>query len=197
MSQPYDYRVMTHRVSVPCPACLKEAFFEFAEAVKIRERKDIPYFKTSKFFDYAREKNQYGGHLNYAYYYHGLHLQHGFPALSDLPSGYKMEDWAHPPYLLRSFIHNLGTLFCLHCGMRRKHGLDWPEEAYFQISYKEQVLWAYDRRCAGELMAYIQSTDRKRGSYKFKPFLLKVPAHFLTQKARAAVVKRLKAKVET
>lgn len=196
MSLPYDYSIITHWVAVKCPDCADEAVFEFAECVKIKKKADIPYFKKSKYFEYQPSDNQYGEGYHLAYYYHGLHAQHGFPALKDLPSDYEMEDWAHPDHLYRNFHQNLGTLFCIKCALCRKHHLNWPNEAFFQILYKGENLWAFDRRCAGDLMQYISSKDRKRDRYKHHAFLLKLPSHFLTQKARETVVKKLKQKLE-
>ena len=78
-----------------------------------------------------------------------------------------------------------------------KHKLDWPEEAYFQVSYKGKVLWAYDRKTASKLLNYIKSDDRRKRielqpSYIVQDaFLRKIPEHFQTAKARKAIAKKL------
>lgn len=196
MSLPYNYKIITHWVAVTCTDCDKEARFEFAERMKIEKKVDIPYFEKSKYFEYQSSNNSNGQGFHLAYYFQALQLQHGLPAIDDLPDGYDIHDWTHSEHLYRPFDHNHGTLICINCGLRRKHNLDWPNEAYFQITYRGQTLWAYDRRCASEIMYFIQSKDRKRNHYKFKSFLLKLPTHFLTQKARNDVVKRLKVRLE-
>jgi len=85
----------------------------------------------------------------------------------------------------------------------KKHNLKWPEEAYFQINYKGQVLWAFDRKYALKLLSYIESKERKKRivGYSGKPwntiisqdwFLRHIPEHFQTAKARPEIVKKLK-----
>lgn len=194
MTLPYQDNPITHVVAIACPGCGKEAFFEFAEYVKIQLRKDIAYFQNSKFFEHRKVNNSDGQGVNLAVYFHKLH-GHGFPAIDDLPAGYTMSDWAHYDHLYRSFKYNAGTVFCIPCGLRRKHELFWPNEAYFQIDYKGHVLWAFDRRCAAELLDFIQSKGRDRSKYNHSTFLLKLPPHFLARNARDTVAKRLAVKL--
>ena len=44
---------MPHRVSVACLACGSEATFEFAELVRIKRKRDVPFFQKSKLFDHV------------------------------------------------------------------------------------------------------------------------------------------------
>ena len=195
MTLPYQDNPITHVVAIACPNCRKEAFFEFAEYVKIRLRKDVSYFQNSKYFEHRKVRNSDGQGVNLAVFFHKLQ-GHGLPAIDDLPAGYAMSDWTHYDHLYRSFKYNWGTAFCISCGLRRKHELSWPQEAYFQIVYKGHVLWAFDRRCAGELLNFIQSKDRDRSKYNHSTFLLKLPPQFLAKNARDTVVKRLTQKLE-
>lgn len=192
MSYPYDNVYLPHVLALTCPDCAKEAFFEFPSCVKIRLRKDIPYFEKSKYFEYHKAPERDGKSVNLAFYFHKLH-GHSFPEITDLPDGYEMSDWARSSFLYREHGKDEGTLFCIACGLRRKHQLSWPQEAYFQITYKGKVLWAYDRRCAAELLDYIASKDRERADYQYRAFLLTVPSFFQTKAARDEVVKRLSA----
>lgn len=194
MSFPYEYIYMPHVLAVTCPGCAKEAFFEFPARVKIRLRKDIPYFESSKYFEYRKTSDHDGTNINLAFYFHKLH-GHSFPQISDLPEGYEMSDWSRSNYGYRQYGNDEGTIFCIGCGLRRKHTLSWPQDAYFQITYKGKVLWSYDRRHTAELLDYIASKDRERADYKYRAFLLTVPSYFQTKAARHEIVKRLSAKL--
>jgi hypothetical protein len=106
-----------------------------------------------------------------------------------LPGGYSPEDWDHSPYLYRSHGLDIGSVTCQSCGYRKKHSLNWPDEAYFQIDYKGKVLWAFDRESATVLRDYVRSETRQRDG-KWKAFLLHIPSHFLKKKAREEVSKK-------
>lgn len=84
----------------------------------------------------------------------------------------------------------MGVVACRACGCRRKHDLEWPEEAYFQIEYKGKALWAFDRERAGELLENVRSEDRNRQGFKWRSFLMHVPSHFPRKAAREAVSKK-------
>ncbi len=196
MTLPYADNPMPHVLSVHCPECKHEAVFEFSECIKIRRTHDIEYFKTSPMFEYKKITNHNGEGVNLACYYHKL-AQHNLPDMSDLPSGYAMSDWGHSTYLYRAYGFDVGTIVCRSCGLRRKHGLSWPDEAYFQIEHKRQILWAFDRESAVELLDFIRSKDRERSKYKYRTFLLKIPPQFLDKKVRDIVTKRLSARLLT
>lgn len=186
-----DWNPMPHTVAVACPHCASEAMFEFAEAAAIQLRKDLPYFAKSRDFELVKVRTFGGGFINAAVYYHGLDCR-ALELISDLPEGYSQENWKHPPYLYRSHGSDIGTLTCKSCALRRKHELDWPNDAFFQISYRNSVLWAFDRGHAVEVLAFVESTDRAPSNHRFARSLRKIPTHFLASKARATVAKRLK-----
>lgn len=194
MSLPYEYTYMPHILALTCPNCAKEAFFEFPSCVKISLRKDIPYFESSEYFEYRKVPDHDGTSVNLAFYFHKLH-GHGFPHITDLPEGYEISDWGHTNYHYRQYGNSDGTVFCISCGLRRKHTMSWPDEAYFQITYKGKVLWSYDRRHTAELLDYIGSKDRERADYKYRAFLLTIPSYFQARSARAEITKRLSAKL--
>jgi len=158
--------------------------------VRIRLNKDIPYFKASPHFEYIRYKNSEGQRSSHACYYHTLRSE-SFPQITDLPEGYSADDWANKEYHQPNRSLYLGAVICGRCGIRRKHSLKWPEEAYFQIAYRGKILWAFNRESTVELIQYIGSIDRDRSAYKYKPFLLKLPSEFLAASARDEIVKRL------
>ena len=190
MTEAYEWNPMPHCLAVVCPDCGSEARFEFAEVVRIKLRKDVGYFEQSKDFEVARTTDYGGGYCNVAIYFHGL-KQSGLSALQDLPEGYEPKDWEHSQYLLRSTAQDLGAIVCTSCGMRRKHVLNWPGDAYFKIDHKQGVLWAFDREHASELLRYVRSADRDRGNFRYRASLMKVPTRFLTAKARDSVAKAL------
>jgi len=84
-----------------------------------------------------------------------------------------------------------GAFSCGACYKRGEHTLNWPEDAYYSISYKGKVLWAFNYESALDLLNYIKSTDRQRTKYKWGHFLLYIPTVFKTKKARSVIVKRL------
>lgn len=183
---------MPYQVAIQCPDCAREALFAFFECVEIRFKKDIEYFKQSPLFEY-RKVIYDGVGVNLACYYHRL-SQNSLPDITDLPDGYSMADWEHG-FRYRMYGFNDGTIVCHDCGHRKKHVLSWPGEAYFQIEYKQKMLWAYDRDSTVELLDYICSKNRDRARYKYRSFLLHLPAHFQAQNARAHIIKYLSAKL--
>jgi hypothetical protein len=75
--------------------------------------------------------------------------------------------------------------------MRGKRRLNWPDDGFYSIAYRGQVLWAYHRESALELQHYLLSTNREVSRYRWASFLLHVPTLFKTRKARVAVAKQL------
>ncbi len=59
-------------------------------------------------------------------------------------------------------LDNEGVLVCKTCPSAQRYKLNWPEDAYFQITYKGQKLWAYNRAFAVSLLAYLESETRKK-----------------------------------
>lgn len=84
----------------------------------------------------------------------------------------------------------LGTLRCLSCNLCRKHGLDWPKEAHFQLDFDGQCLWFYNRDHVLSLIALLQART-PRGLPRFYWFNNILPSHFKTEKARKALPARL------
>lgn len=190
MTGRYDWNPMPHRVDVKCPRCAARAEFEFAEVHRIELKKDVPFFRDSPLFEYRMFQDSCGHYWHGAIFYAGLH---GDPqsALHELPAGYEPRDWSHSKYLYRSGDLDLGSVRCEHCHLRAKHTLRWPEDAYFSLSYRNQVLWAFHRESASDLRDYLLSTSREVSRYRWSSFLLHVPTVFKTHKARAAVTRHL------
>ena len=189
MTGPYEWNPMPHKVDVKCPQCGQCAEFEFAEVCPIRKA-DLDYFKDSTLFEYRRFQDSCGHYWHGALYYAGLH---GDPrrGLHSLPAGYEADNWCHSKYLYRSHGLDMGSVRCLHCHARAKHVLKWPDDAYYSVSYRNGILWAFDRESACDLNAYLLSKSRDVSRYRWPLFLLHVPTVFKTHKARQAVSTQL------
>ena len=187
---------MPHIVMVRCSECTSAADFEFAEIVKIKRKQDIAYFKKNEQFDYCKFEDRFGQYWHGAIYYPGFSGR-TFGAVKDLPVGYQPEDWTHSRYWKPlKFRYELGTLVCKSCGYREKKKLVWPNDAFFQIAYKSQVLWAFDRDSTMSLRDFIASTHRDRRNHRYQLFLRHIPSHFLAKHAREPVVKKLASLIE-
>jgi hypothetical protein len=190
MTAPYEWNPMPHTLDVKCPRCAQQAYFEFAEVVRIKEKKDVQFFKDSDQFEYLLCQNRLGHKWHAALFFPGLHGR-TVNTIRELPDGYAPSEWAHSKYLYRSSNRDVGSVDCSQCGLRQIHHLKWPQDAYYQIEYKGQILWAFDRETANELKEYILSKDRDRAKFQWQFFLLHVPAIFLKQNAREEIVKKL------
>ena len=192
MTGTYESNPMPHVVSVRCPSCAAHARFEFAEVARISRKSDVPFFQKSRLFDYQLFEGRWHGQAWHgAIFYAGLHGT-GTRVLRNLPEGYAPSDWDHSRYLVRGHGTDRGALVCHACGLRRRHVLQWPAEAWFQIEYRRQVLWAFDRSSAIALLDHIRSADRrKRRQGPWSSMLLHVPGAFLEASARELIVKRL------
>ncbi len=190
MSGTYDWNPMPHVLDLACPACGGMASFEFAEILKIELKGDVPFFQDSTFFDYRFFESWAGQRWHAAIYYPGLHGP-GADCLRDLPAGYAAEDWKHSHHLYRSPTHNLGSVICRACHHRGKHELGWPRDAFYQIEYRGNVLWAFHRESTVDLRNFVASTKREPTDFTWSSFLLHIPSAFLAKGARDAVVKKL------
>ncbi len=181
---------MPHHLDVVCPACQQRAAFEFAETVRIRLKSEVEFFRKSSLFEYQEFQDSCGHFWHGAVYLQGLH---GNPrqALQELPPGYSAEDWEHPRCFRSRYGWPLGSIRCGSCHARGRHMLDWPKDAYFSIAHRGQVLWAFHRESAVELLQYLQSSERNTSGYRWDFFLLHVPSVFKARKAREAVVRQL------
>lgn len=190
MTGPYEWFLMPHVLDVRCPSCRGCARFEHAEVVRIARKGDLPWFRESPWFEVRFFRRKHVGESHWgAIYFAGLS---GPPtaAIRDLPDGYTSDQWAHRRTWERSHALDEGSLVCA-CGVRRKHGLAWPHDAYFQLEHRREVLWAFHREHAGLLREYVAGTDRTPRRSRYSTLMRRVPTSFLTAKAREAVVKKL------
>lgn len=186
----YEWNPMPHQVDIKCPSCGKRTEFEFAETVKISLKKDVPFFKSSSLFDYHKFTDSCGHKWHAALYYAKLHGG-STATIRDLPEGYDPENWDHSKYLYRCYSQGLGAFNCTSCYTRKKHTLDWSNDAFYSMSYKGNILWAFNRESMIELRDYIASNDRKVENYRWSNFLLHIPSVFKKQNVRLTVVKQI------
>ncbi len=190
MTIPYSVNQLPYKVDIKCPSCRQRAQFEFAAIQRIRNKEDVEYFKNNQSFEYKRFQDSCGHYWHGAIYYEGLH-GHPLSAIHELPTGYDAAYWSHSKSAYTSKELNIGSVNCNFCSIRRKHSLQWPEEAYFQISYKNHILWAYNTESTNELNDYLISKSRDRSKYNWRYFLMHIPTVFKTQKAREPISKQL------
>ncbi|NHK27055.1 hypothetical protein FF098_003945 [Parvularcula flava] len=180
---------MPSSLDVTCPRCGGHARYEHAEIALINRKKNIDFFRHSRDFSTARVET-HGGKANAAILWHGLHRKDPL-TVPPLPREERLDDWIRNRNIGPKL--DAGVIACPACGLRRKHLLDWPHDALFQIEHRGKLLWAFTRDHALELLDYVRSESRSRGQYRHKVFLMKVPTHFLTAKARDDVSKKLEA----
>ncbi|KMT63733.1 hypothetical protein [Catenovulum maritimum] len=81
-----------------------------------------------------------------------------------------------------------GLIQCGSCHKNIKHKLNWPSDAYWQWSVKGEILWAWDRSHANQILKYIEANIRpSRKCYSLKY----IPTHFLSSKVKSGVVKQM------
>lgn len=190
MTAPYERNPMPHVLDVRCPACAGDALFEFAEVVRIREKKDVPFFQDSDQFEYLLCTDSCGQRSHAAAYHAGLHGR-TVESIRELPEGYSRTDWSHSPHLYRPHGSGRGSISCSTCHLHRPHMLEWPADALYQIDYRGDVLWAFHRESALELRDFIASEHRDRRNLKWQGFLLKIPGKFLHRGARETISRKL------
>lgn len=180
--------------AIRCIECGGEARFVRASRTEIK-RKDIEYFKKNKNFEYVRTDVKRDGFFSHnrhhgAWFYREL----GYRIPANLPDGYHEGCWRVPKYYYERYGRNAGVRgshICLSCGKRCKHNLDWPSDAFFQIEYAGQTLWAYHRDYLLALIEFLKSEDRAYNGRDYGYLLRKVPTHFKTAKARKTVIPKL------
>lgn len=190
MSGPYDWFLMPHVLDVRCPRCRGCARFEHVEVVRIARKIDLDWFRESAWFEVRFFRRRHVGESHWgAIYFAGLS---GPPTktMHDLPVGYTPDQWAHRRTWERSHDLDLGSLTCV-CGVRSKHTLDWPSDAYFQLEHRLEVLWAFHREHAAMLREHIAGTDRTPRRSRYGVLMRRIPSTFLEAKARTTVVKKL------
>jgi hypothetical protein len=82
---------------------------------------------------------------------------------------------------------NWGVIACPACGLRRKHPLDWPKEAFYRAEVSAALLWAYSREHLIQIQDYVAGDRTRRGGFDMN----RVPREFLQVRNRARVLKAI------
>lgn len=175
-------------IAVRCPQCGSKARFRFAIYKIAQTQADADWFRASK--DFEVERIFLDGYKHKVSFFPGLRGNHPSD-VAGCPEGYSdgyIENSAMVPGGGRS---SAGTVICPACGLRRKHTLNWPSDAFFTVDYRGHVLWAFNRSHAAALLDYIRSEDRSLSGRDWQDSLKKIPAPFKSKKARDTVVKKL------
>ncbi len=201
-SSTFKYNAVPAELAVRCGGCGACAQFQFAAIALIKTVADREYFKADRAFECVKITADNGQMRAVAIYYFGLGQR--LPDADELPVGYTPDLWRARAPAGHRIDKASGSLACFHCHVRKKHTLSWPSDAYFQITYKSQMLWAYDRGSAVKLRDYLASDARVKTQIKVRErggrtethrvtdsFLSRIPEVFQTQTARKPVVKKL------
>ncbi|SDM24741.1 hypothetical protein [Maricaulis salignorans] len=89
-----------------------------------------------------------------------------------------------------------GRLSCLGCGLNRTHEVDWPREAFYQLEYRGETLWAFDRAMMADIAAYLgagpdRDTVRRQSPHATR--LMRLPKTFLSARARETLITKIEA----
>jgi hypothetical protein len=80
-----------------------------------------------------------------------------------------------------------GVIACPACGLRRKHQLDWPKEAFYKAELSVGLLWAYSRDHLLQIRHYVAGDGVRRGKFDMN----RVPKEFILVRNRARVLKAI------
>jgi len=197
------YFVTMKTIIIRCPDCRSAAVCESANFIGISSA-DVGSMRLVKNIHVVETK----GWTTHRPYYHAVHYPSIAPALEnikDLPEKYAAGKWDQGFNVARQSNLPECVVRCVECGFLKTHNLNWPEEAFFKVEYRGQILWAYDRAMALKILSYIESDDRKKRiisknakgeddyNYIVQDYVLrKLPEHFQTTKARPEVSKKLR-----
>ena len=87
-----------------------------------------------------------------------------------------------------------GRMRCTGCGHTAKHTLDWPAQAWFQIEYKGEILWAKDAAMLAEIRRFIAAGAERNALGKTSEwwrYLLRIPSVFLSAQAREPMLRKI------
>lgn len=186
MTYMYDWFGAPKDICITCPRCQKEAQFQFASVSYVEKKQHRAFFEQHPAFETALLYDAHAyKHKFCAIFYPALHT-HPEQYLAEIPTDVRGLNWS-TSWLLPKH----GVVRCSFCLSKLKYQLNWPQDAYYQIEYKGQVLWAFHRDAFVSMYDYIQSKLRDRKKSGHIIYLLHIPSHFLTQHARAEIIKKM------
>jgi hypothetical protein len=119
----------------------------------------------------------------------------GGTAIVRFPDTFAWKD-EHNPYTQCGTFnrqhHIWGVVNCPHCGCRRKHNLNWPADAYYQLSCRNAFIWGWTRRHFVAIRNFVESEDRNPRKHCYAGLRLsKLPKEILLIKNRSVIVKEI------
>lgn len=102
--------------------------------------------------------------------------------------------WSHPAN--RQYDWGKGELWgicvCPTCGYHNKHLLDWPNDAYYAVEVRNNILWAWNREYAVAVRRYL-ATPECDPVYTpgINYFLIHIPKMFRMKRNRELARKKL------
>jgi hypothetical protein len=173
-----------HEVSIACPDCSREAAFA-KNPPRWTNPADPPRLKKKGHRFRSAYKSslnaRFGRYATQARSFRDLRL----PSASLGPEDRYTRGWGNDEKMLSS-MH--GTILCRHCGCNRAHVLNWPQDAFYQVDIKGNVLWAYSRGHALRILDHIARKDRPA---RIEPSLRAIPTPFLRAGNRSVVSRKL------
>lgn len=93
----YEYAYMPVKLNMRCLWCSQKATFYEMQMIKIRLKKDIPFFQKHRHFTYFKVKNS-SGHIEHcAGFYPHLSIQ-SLENIKDIPESYISTQWSRAQF---------------------------------------------------------------------------------------------------
>lgn len=93
---------------------------------------------------------------------------------------------------LRTYRRFKGKIACLACGCNKVSEISWPDQAYYQTSYRGIFLWAWNRDYLLVLLDWISSRIRKEDDYsQYIYFLACLPRSIVLARIRAGLINKI------
>jgi hypothetical protein len=167
------YRGQPDRSAIRCPACAKEAVFESGYLAYDALPASIDA-GSAIHWNQRVIIERYPGQLRWA--------DPANPAWKDRPARADMNPGPGETAVL-------GIVNCPACGLRRRHLLRWPQDAFYQGDVRGETLWGWTRAHLVAIRDYVAS-DQRVDAPGAMP-VGKLPSHFLTAKHRPHVLKAI------
>lgn len=185
----YEFFGMPDKINITCPSCRGRAIFRFAHILRLDRKADVSLFEKDYFeFRYFNERHakKWPGILFFPKQLSGRNWQ------KKLPEKYQKQRTI--PHMAKNACTDgtsLGLVSCHKCFSESKHTLDWPNDAYYAIEHKGNLLWAYDKEMMIEIKDYIQTTVRGN-LFAIESIIIRhLPTVFKLVRNRDAIVKKI------
>ncbi|WP_170758859.1 hypothetical protein [Ruegeria lacuscaerulensis] len=178
-----DMASLPKTVEIECPNCQKPAKFVPAE-LEVRPnqsnaaevRRDTVVMK----FEHPRR--------NYA----NWHREHELIYIGLGGTSIHSPDGLYPVGMHRHQLSSLwGTSICGNCHVPKKTKINWPQDAFFQLSFSGRLLWFYNRANVIAMLELLSGADAVGHPWGYW-FDRKLPTVFKTVRAHRQLPAKLK-----